>query len=135
MRQVRLEDFAGAWRFARRIDPADGRMARVEGRALWSRDGTGLVCDETGEMRLQGHAPMPVTRRTLWRDGLRVHFADGRFFHRVPPQGGAVSHWCAPDRYDGAYDFGGWPRFTVTWRVCGPAKNYRMVTRYTREDE
>lgn len=129
----RLEDFAGGWVFSRRIDHADGREASVEGRAVWSWDGAGLVCEERGEMRLAGHPPMQVTRRSLWREGMEVHFADGRFFHRVPPEGGAVSHWCAPDRYDGVYDFDDWPRFTLSWCVRGPAKAYRMVTLYTRE--
>jgi len=130
----RLEDFAGGWTFSRRIDHADGRAASVEGRAVWSWDGGGLVCEERGEMRLSGHPPMQVTRRSLWRAGLEVYFADGRFFHRVPPEGGATAHRCEPDQYDGVYDFGAWPAFSVTWRVRGPRKDYRLTTRYWPEE-
>ncbi len=131
MRQ--LADFEGAWRFDRRVTEAGGRVTHVAGRAVWRRDGAGLVCEEAGEMQLPGHAPMRVTRRTLWGPGLCVAFEDGRPFHQVPPGGGAVAHWCAPDQYDGHYDFGRWPDFRVDWRVRGPRKDYHMVTDYRRE--
>ena len=129
----RLQDFEGVWAFERRIVHADGQEARVTGRAVWSREGTGLDHVETGEMRLPGAAPMRVARRYRWEEGPRVYFTDGRFFHDVPAEGGETHHWCDPDRYDGRYDFGPWPDFTVTWVVRGPRKDYRMVTRYTRE--
>ena len=130
----RLEYFEGAWAFERRITHADGQEALVSGRAVWTRDGDGLVCEETGEMRIAGAAPMQVARRYRWAEGLRVHFEDGRFFHAVPPEGGEASHWCDPDQYDGSYDFSRWPAFSVTWAVRGPRKDYRMVTTYTKEN-
>lgn len=129
----RLHDFEGAWRYARRISHADGRVAEVSGRAVWWWDGAGLVCDETGEMRVPGYPPIQVARRSLWREGLAVHFADGRVFHHVPPEGGETAHWCDPDQYDGCYDFTDWPRFCVSWRVRGPNKDYHMTTEYRRE--
>lgn len=131
MRQ--LADFEGVWGFARAVTAADGLVTRVTGRAVWWCAGAGLICEEAGEMCVPGHAPMQVTRRTLWGPGLCVAFADGRPFHRVPPGGGAVSHWCDPDQYDGLYDFSAWPAFRVTWEVRGPRKAYRMVTDYRRE--
>ena len=76
---------------------------------------------------------MQVVRRMLWGPGLSGAFEDGRPFHDVPTEGGAVSHWCAPDRYDGHYDFSRWPEFRVEWRVRGPRKDYQMVTDYRRE--
>ena len=129
----RLEDFEGAWAFTRRVSHAGGQEAAVTGRAVWSRAGTGLALVETGEMHLPGAAPMQVERRYRWGADLAVFFEDGRFFHQIPPKGGGASHWCDPDRYDGSYDFSRWPDFTVTWCVRGPRKDYRMVTRYTRE--
>ena len=131
MRQ--LADFEGAWQLTRRVTEAGGRVTEVTGRAVWRRQGAGLVCEETGEMRVPGHAPMQVVRRMLWGPGLSVAFEDGRPFHDVPTEGGAVSHWCAPDRYDGHYDFSRWPEFRVEWRGRGPRKDYQMVTDYRRE--
>ena len=135
MRPRRLQDFEGTWRFTREVAEADGRHATVKGRAVWLRDGAGLAYTETGEMRIEGHAPMQVERRYSWDSDLAVSFEDGRFFHHVPPEGGETAHWCDPDQYDGTYDFGNWPEFTVTWRVRGPRKDYRMVTCYRREGE
>lgn len=128
-----LSDFEGLWIFRREIVEARGVPTRVLGQALWSPDDRGLVCAETGVMQKQGHAPMQVERRTFWGPDLTVRFADGRVFHQVPGRGGAVSHWCDPDQYDGDYDFSTWPVFTVTWAVRGPRKAYRMVTEYRRE--
>jgi hypothetical protein len=71
-------------------------------------------------------------RRYLWALDLSVLFEDGRFFHKVPPLGGATAHWCDPDQYDGMYDFSDWPEFAVTWHVRGPRKDYRMETQYRR---
>jgi len=135
MRPRRLQDFEGAWRFTREVAEADGRKVTVTGRAVWVRDGAGLAYTETGEMRIEGHVPMQVERRYSWDSDLAVSFEDGRFFHHVPPEGGKTAHWCDPDHYDGTYDFGTWPEFTVTWRVRGPRKDYRMVTRYRPEGE
>jgi len=135
MRPRRLQDFEGVWVFTRDVAETDGRRSTVTGRAVWRHYGTGLAYTETGEMRIEGHAPMQVERRYLWDGDLAVFFEDGRFFHHVPPEGGETTHWCDPDQYDGAYDFGRWPEFTVTWRVRGPRKDYRMVTRYRPEGE
>lgn len=135
MRPRRLQDFEGTWRFAREVVEAAGQGASVTGLAVWRPEGTGLAYRETGEMRLPGHPPMQVERRYFWDPELHVHFADGRFFHRVPPEGGSTSHWCDPDQYDGDYDFSDWPVFRVRWRVRGPQKDYRMETTYHREEK
>ncbi|GAW36184.1 hypothetical protein RA2_03254 [Roseovarius sp. A-2] len=135
MRPRRLQDFEGAWSFTREVAEADGCRATVTGRAVWVRDSAGLAYTETGEMRIEGHVPMQVERRYSWDSDLAVSFEDGRFFHHVPPEGGETAHWCDPDQYDGIYDFDNWPEFSVTWRVRGPRKDYRMVTCYRPEDE
>jgi len=134
MRPRRLQDFEGGWVFSRVITHADGRVAEVSGRALWCPEGAALACHETGEMRMAGFPPMQVERRYLWGADMAVHFADGRFFHTVPANGGGAAHWCDPDQYDGSYDFSDWPLFRVAWRVRGPLKDYRMTTHYRREE-
>lgn len=133
MRPRELKDFEGAWRFTRAVVEAGGRVVQVTGRAVWQADGAGLRYTETGEMRLPGHAPMRVERSHHWDADLGVFFDGGAFFHHVPPEGGATAHWCDPDQYDGVYDFSAWPEFSVTWRVRGPRKDYRMTTRYRPE--
>lgn len=133
MRPRLLSDFEGLWTFRREIVESQGAPTLVLGQARWSPDDGGLVCAETGVMQKPGHAPMQVERRTFWGLNLTVRFIDGRVFHQVPELGGAVSHWCDPDQYDGLYDFSTWPVFTVTWAVRGPRKAYRMVTEYRRE--
>ena len=83
MRQ--LADFEGAWQLTRRVTEAGGRVTEVTGRAVWRRQGAGLVCEETGEMRVPGHAPMQVVRRMLWGPGLSVAFEDGRHYRVYLP--------------------------------------------------
>ncbi len=112
----------------------DGTTAQFSGTARWLPDGDRLRCVEEGTLRINDSAPMVGQQVYVWDDDLHVYFADGRPFHRVPPTGGETGHWCAPDQYDGTYDFTAWPVFTVTWRVNGPRKSYRMVTRYTASE-
>ncbi|MCC1492589.1 DUF6314 family protein [Cognatishimia sp. F0-27] len=130
-----LEDFRGLWRLERMISHGDGTTARFEGRAAWAAAAEGaptdLDCVETGTLILNGQS-FEAERRFRWDDTLRVWFDDGRFFHQVPPEGGTAAHWCDPDQYDAAYDFSGWPGWCCTWRVRGPRKDYRMVSRYER---
>jgi hypothetical protein len=127
-----LADFEGRWQLSRRILHADGPVATLEGRAIWTRAGASLIQSEEGELRMPGLAPLRATRAYRWDEGLDVHFEDGRFFHRVPAAGGSTRHDCDPDTYDVTYDFTDWPVFTVTWDVRGPRKAYHMVSRYTR---
>lgn len=127
-----LADFEGCWHLSRRILHAEGPVATLEGRATWTREGLSLIQREEGELRMPGLTPMRATRTYRWDEGLEVHFEDGRFFHRVPPEGGSTRHDCDPDTYDVTYDFTAWPVFTVTWDVRGPRKAYHMVSRYTR---
>lgn len=127
-----LQDFEGRWHLERHILSTQGPDARFEGRAVWSRTDGGLLYLEEGQMTLEGHPPMHAERRFFWAEDLSVFFEDGRFFHRVPGQGGDTAHWCDPDSYTLHYAFREWPVFHVHWRVSGPRKDYQARTQYTR---
>ena len=127
-----LADFAGRWHIQRQITPSEGPPATFAGTAIWAPDADTLRYHETGQLTVAGHTPMQSTQRYQWDSALGVWFDDGRYFHSVPPGGGPVRHWCDPDLYVGAYDFGRWPQFEVRWTVTGPRKDYVSVTRYWR---
>ena len=127
-----LADFAGNWTVARTIVPDEGAHAQFDGTAVWQPQDADLLYTETGTLRIAGAAPMQAERRYVWTADLHVFFDDGRFFHSVPPSGGATEHWCDPDHYKVVYDFSEWPAFQTRWRVDGPRKAYEMVTRYRR---
>lgn len=129
-----LADFEGAWVFRRHILHATGDEMWVQGRAEFSPDGTGLTCRETGEMTLADGQRLRASRTYLWRDGLRVLFEDGRYFHTVPQGGGAAEHWCDPDMYRVRYWFDV-QIWQANWTVKGPAKDYVMRTLYARDQE
>lgn len=127
-----LADFEGRWQLARSITHADGVTASLTGTATFTRHGPGLAYVETGALCIGGAAPFEATQRYTWDEHLGVHFADGRFFHHVPREGGPAAHWCDPDQYDGVYDFSGWPHWTLSWRVRGPRKDYTSQTSFWR---
>lgn len=127
-----LQDFLGHWRIRREIVQADGSSARLEGVACWQAAAGGARYEERGTLAIPGQGQFTAARRYFWDPGLAIFFEDGRFFHRVPAAGGAAEHFCTPDHYRVAYDFGGWPEWGCTWRVSGPRKAYTMTTRYRR---
>lgn len=129
---VRLANLAGSWRTRRAIHHADGARMRFDGVSEWERDGNFLRCVETGTL-WQGSTKFEARRETLWRatgTAIEVSFADGRPFHMI--DGPEAHHDCPPDDYRLSYDFGAWPKWSVRWRVTGPRKNYRALTRYAR---
>lgn len=127
-----LADFEGRWLLERRIAHEGGAVARFAGHAVWRWVQGGMKYVETGIMTVADAATLEARQEYMWKEDLTVWFSDGRFFHRVPATGGVVSHWCTPDQYDGHYDFGAWPAFSVTWDVSGPRKAYRMTSQYRR---
>lgn len=129
----KLADFAGVWRLDRQITHQNGPPATFAGKAEWRPAPGGMQYFEHGVLSIAEHPAIQAERRYFWHDDLRVDFADGRFFHHVPPKGGEAQHWCDPDMYDVRYDFSAWPRFEVIWQVAGPAKNYTMISRYARQ--
>ncbi len=130
-----LADFVGHWSLARVIRHADGRVDRFSGTATWHTPVGGRApYHETGTLTLDGGMTLHADRRYVWDQDLQVWFADGGFFHAVPSLGGCATHFCAPDTYDVAYDFGDWSRWQATWRVTGPAKDYVMTSQFAPAD-
>ena len=111
------------------IRGATGGTGHFIGAAQWRPDGDGALYVETGELVLPS-GRFAATRRYRWGRDLSVWFDDGRFFHKVPADGGDAAHWCDPDQYDVHYDFADWPNWQVRWQVRGPRKDYTMVSRY-----
>lgn len=150
----------GAWTFLRSIDDRlAGTQLRVEGRAELAREGNRIRWSETGMMHREG-ASTPVFR-TLFiepRGGDATHpngllpkgdgapardersaerwfvtFADGRDFHPWTTLD-AVDHPCGTDAYRGRIRVGAsLDSWSVHWTATGPAKDYSMDTRLTRE--
>jgi hypothetical protein len=121
----------GDWRFSRVIvDRRLGQTSEVDGLLEISaeRPGEELTWQETATWH-RPHGDVAVRRalrlaRTV--EGWWVRFEDGRDFHPWRP-GEAVVHDCAPDTYRG--EVSGTPqRWTVTWEVTGPEKDYTMTT-------
>lgn len=137
-----LQDFAGRWEIARRIEDAlAGEVLEGRGTVDYrpAPDG-GLIYDEEIALTLPGRPPLRGTRRYLWRQAgadIAVSFEDGRAFHRIAlgEDGAEDRHDCAPDLYRVAYDFSGWPTWSVRWQVVGPRKDYVSVTDFRRDAE
>jgi hypothetical protein len=136
---MRLEAFAGDWEIDREIEDAHaGRRGRFAGRATFTPSPDGLRYREEGRLSLDGAPEMAATRDYLWRDAgagaVEVLFADGRPFHRflLDEPDPAAEHACAADTYRVRYDFRHWPRWRAEWRVTGPRKDYRLLSRFRR---
>ncbi|MEM8822370.1 MAG: DUF6314 family protein [Pseudomonadota bacterium] len=128
-----LADLIGTWRTNRVIRHADGSVARFSGETTWRREDDHVRCMETGRLTQSGRS-FEAERQTLWTEseaGLDIRFADGRPFHTLDGTGQAIHH-CPPDIYRLRYDMSAWPKWSVHWRVTGPRKVYRAVTRYHR---
>lgn len=130
---IALSDLEGGWRLTRRIeDFRAGLVGTLEGTCHWLPDEDGLRQEEQGLLRFGQAAPMQATRVYLWRqDGadLVVFFEDGRPFHRLSDRL-SDRHLCDPDTYDVAYDMARWPDWTQSWRVTGPRKDARILSRF-----
>ncbi|HEY0213451.1 MAG TPA: DUF6314 family protein [Paenirhodobacter sp.] len=130
-----LMDFEGEWGLARRIFQQT-QAVHFTGRAVFRADGDGLHYHEQGLLHLPGATPLRAERDYLWRrsgDRIAIFFADGRPFHDFSPGDPACQavHWCDPDDYHVRYAFHLWPEWRAEWRVRGPRKDYRMISRYT----
>ena len=129
-----LAALAGRWHLSRVIDHADGTRATLEGVSVFSRSGPRLIQEESGVLKF-GDQNLEARQRYIWEAAgphLNVYFSDMRPFHAVPlgePCPRTV-HLCDPDRYEVVYDFQAWPRWTSTWKVEGPRKDYEMTSRY-----
>lgn len=133
---ITLDDFEGAWVLERRIMHENQPGAEFRGSARFLPDGDGLMYEEKGLIKIEGHRPVSAQREYLWRPGedgkIEVLFEDGRPFHVIDFNDPIASHWCDPDTYEVAYQFSQWPDWIATWKVNGPNKAYRMVSTYRR---
>lgn len=133
---MQLQSFLGEWRLERTIEDArSGTGGTFSGRARFTPAPQGLRYREEGSLRLGAAPPLAAARDYCWRedgDGICVHFADGRFFHRLRPGDAAPAdeHDCPPDLYRVRYDFTAWPVWRAEWIVSGPRKDYRLESRY-----
>ncbi|MCK0166065.1 DUF6314 family protein [Jannaschia sp. S6380] len=129
----RLAALSGRWTTARALIHADGSGAQFLGSTIWTPEGGRMRCVEAGDLHQDGRT-FPARRETFWHafsDGIAVSSSDGRPFHRIGPDQDAL-HDCPPDTYRLRYDWSAWPAWSVRWRVTGPRKNYRALTRYRR---
>ena len=133
-RPLTLADFEGRWSLVREIEGPEGR-ARFEGEARLIEAKDHHLWVERGALTMPHGASVPAERRYLWREGpegIEVLFEDGRPFHVIRQDGGEIVHDCPPDTYRGAYDFGAFPVWRLTWRVTGPRKDYLSQTVHRR---
>ncbi len=132
-------EFLGDWTISREIvDRRAGQSGQFAGMAHFQAEGAAaLRYAEEGQMRM-GEGPVLVARRGyLWRFAqgrVAVCFEDGRDFHSFAPgvSGAGTDHPCGDDLYRVTYDFGKWPHWSARWEVCGPRKDYRMLSQYRR---
>ena len=135
---------AGRWMVQRDLlDRADGTRGTFTGVVHFvpaDHDG-GLALREEGTMRwptFTGPATRDyVLKPTARRDTLDVFFPDGRPFHSMSftPQANLDRHWCDPDTYRVAYNYGDANTFSYSWDVEGPRKDLLLTSRLVRRPE
>lgn len=134
----------GRWALDRQIDPA----GRFYGEAQFSLHGDkeSLLFREDGVLEQDGRQ-IPGYREFFYRladDRIEIDFAEP---HRRGQPYVALSfvregnllvaradHHCAPDSYRHEMRWENSDRFMTDIRVSGPAKDYRLLTRYDRAD-
>jgi len=134
-----LSRFQGTWHLVREIeDFRSGKALPFDGTARF--DATGphtMLLSESGWLTTLQGGRVHAERSYVWRSGenrIDVFFDDGRPFHSFDPRQSDPSalHDCAPDRYEVTYQFADWPVWQMIWRVRGPRKDYRSVSRFSR---
>jgi len=133
-----LASLEGVWSLDRIVRHSDGREDVFSGTSTFLRSGPRLVQNEDGMLTPAGsRTPLKATRTYIWTQNdnqIDVMFDDMRPFHRFQTGVDAVNatHLCPPDRYEVAYDFAGFPRWSSTWTVEGPRKAYKMTNLFVR---
>lgn len=126
---------SGEWRLEKIF--SDG--SAFSGRAVFvPAGGNAYALTEEGVLALAGGNRLAASRAWTWylaRDGsLAIAYpADqgGTLYHSFKPQSGEgswagmASHSCAADLYEAAYAFAQ-DRITISHRVTGPRKDYRI---------
>jgi hypothetical protein len=131
------EYLLGRWDVERTMSEG-GDEGGFAGVAEFSRaaDADRLTWDEHGRMRWRGNDLEARRRLELVREGAawEVRFDDGRPFHPLDLSTGVCSavHPCGEDHYEGEYRVVDDDAFEVAWRVRGPRKDQRILSRYRR---
>jgi len=130
--------YAGSWRFTRHTkDNKSDIDATVEGVALFSGTGQALDYSETGTMTC-GDYEGTVSQNYIYNFTgpfeASVLFSDQRLFHHLDLKSGQdkVTHWCAPDQYDGRYQLHNQDKWALIWKISGPRKDSIISTTYHR---
>ncbi|MGX1162281.1 hypothetical protein FBY31_3661 [Arthrobacter sp. SLBN-100] len=133
----------GLWTVRRDLlDRADGTRGTFTGvvHIVPVNDG-GLALREEGTMRwptFTGPATREYVLKTTARpDSLDVCFPDGRPFHTMSftPEANLDRHWCDPDTYRVAYEYGDANSFSYSWSVLGPRKDLLLTSGLVRRPE
>lgn len=142
-----FQALTGAWTLERTI--SDG--SSFSGTAVFSPFGdNALLLVEEGLFRPGGltdphQKPMPAGRQWIWRlvgtgqGQLDISYPepDGRLYHNFRPVHaagewrGAGEHLCGADVYRADYRLGA-NRMEIVHDVAGPAKDYRLTSRFSR---
>ena len=129
---------AGRWRIVRRISDARAKMTgRLTGWAVFTPSAEGLIHDEAGDLGFGAYRGSVTRTYHLAIESPStgmVHHADGSLFHALDLTSGMadILHRCGEDAYRGRYRVLGESRFTVSWQVTGPRKQYRLATSHRR---
>jgi hypothetical protein len=131
---------AGRWTIQRDLlDRANGTGGTFSGVVHFvPADDGGLDLREEGTMRwpaFTGPATREYVLRTTARpDLLDVFFPDGRPFHSMSftHEANLDQHWCDPDTYRVAYNYGDADSFSYSWDVIGPNKDLLLTSRLVR---
>lgn len=131
--------FLGHWDVERHVhDLASAWTGRFDGRASFAPvPGGGLAYAETGLLRLGGlrmHAAQRYRFLFPAPDRVEVRFETGAPFHAFDPRAhpARADYACGGDLYEVSYFLSLPEAWRSEWRVEGPRKNYRLVTRYAR---
>ncbi|MEE8505068.1 MAG: DUF6314 family protein [Kiloniellales bacterium] len=129
---------AGGWKLRRTIDDRRaGQRGTLEGAAVFTPEGDGLVYREAGVLDLAGYRgsviqayrysfPAPHRAEVAFRDGGLFHVLD------LSARTWAAEHVCAGDLYRGDFLVEGPDQWRVSWTVTGPRKDQTLISRYSR---
>jgi len=135
----------GSWAIEREIRPkgrfrGSATFSRVDARTLAYAEEGDLVLDEGGEMRGERRQTYILHENRIeirFADGLNAgeHFVDINFPADPSanwPICSGDTHLCLLDTYKATFCFETEDEFSITYEVCGPAKDYVSSSVYRR---